>query len=193
MSSLLSALKSSTLPALLLSPGGAALDVEPVRGADRLALVTALGSLVGVCCAPLLAGEPPLAKKADKLAKDFRVSDAQYAYLRVRALSQLRDWAGLWSMANEKRSPIGYRPFAEAAMLGGSNVEAKRYVMSKMQAGEYSERMELLANMGSTGLLEMIELAKQQKDEERLQDLAQQCVTPATREACEKALAAVSR
>ena len=67
MSSLLSALKSSTLPALLLSPGGAALDVEPVRGADRLALVSALGSLVGGCCAPLLAGEPPDEVGADTL------------------------------------------------------------------------------------------------------------------------------
>ena len=121
------------------------------------------------------------------------MADSQYAFLRIRALAQLRDWPALWAMANEKKSPVGYRPFAEACIIGGSNVEAKRYVMLKMDKSEYDARMDLLAQLGSTGLLEQIELALKQKDLDRLQDLAEQCVTPATRDAIEKAIAAVSR
>ena len=139
----------------------------------------------------LLAGEAAWSKRADKLAKDFRVSEAQYAFLRIRAFAQLRDWAGLWAMANERKSPVGYRPFAEACILGGSNMEAKRYVMLKMT--EYGERLEVLALLGPTGLPESIELARAQKDLAKLEELAELAVTPQTRDAVEKAIAAVAR
>ena len=139
----------------------------------------------------LLAGEAAWSKRADKLAKDFRVGEAQYAFLRIRAFAQLRDWAGLWAMANERKSPVGYRPFAEACILGGSNMEAKRYVMLKMT--EYGERLEVLALLGPTGLPESIELARAQKDLAKLEELAELAVTPQTRDAVEKAIAAVAR
>lgn len=142
----------------------------------------------------LLIGESSWYKKADKLAKDFKMSDSQYAFLRIRAFAQLRDWPGMWAMANEKKSPVGYRPFAEACILGGSNVEAKKYVMQKMSgSSEYVDRMDILSQLKGTGLIEMIELAKGAKDLERLEDLQQQCNTPASKEAIEKALAAVTR
>lgn len=142
----------------------------------------------------LLIGEASWSKKADKLAKDFKMSDSQYAYLRIRAFAQLRDWPGMWAMANEKKSPVGYRPFAEACILGGSNVEAKKYVMQKMSgSSEYADRMDILSQLKGTGLLEMIDLAKGAKDLDRLEDLQQQCNTPASKEAIEKAIAALSR
>ena len=142
----------------------------------------------------LLIGESSWSKKADKLAKDFKMSDSQYAFLRIRAFAQLRDWPTLWAMANEKKSPVGYRPFAEACILGGSNVEAKKYVMQKMSgSSEYNDRMEILSQLKGTGLIEMIELAKGAKDLERLEDLQQQCNTPASKEALEKAISALTR
>ena len=58
---------------------------------------------------------------------------------------------------------------------------------------EYADRLEVLALLGPTGLLESIELARAQKDLAKLEELAQQAVTPQTREAAEKAIAAVAR
>ena len=58
---------------------------------------------------------------------------------------------------------------------------------------EYSERLEVLALLGPTGLPESIELARAQKDLAKLEELAELAVTPQTRDAVEKAIAAVAR
>ena len=72
----------------------------------------------------------------------------------------------------------------------------KRKSMScKKMSGssEYNDRMEILSQLKGTGLIEMIELAKGAKDLERLEDLQQQCNTPASKEALEKAISALTR
>ncbi len=48
-------------------------------------------------------------KQAGKVRSDFKVPDKRYWWIQVKALAQLSDWAELESLANSKKSPIGYQ------------------------------------------------------------------------------------
>eukprot|EP00002_Diphylleia_rotans_P004919 TRINITY_DN1382_c0_g2_i1.p1 TRINITY_DN1382_c0_g2~~TRINITY_DN1382_c0_g2_i1.p1 ORF type:complete len:828 (-),score=186.60 TRINITY_DN1382_c0_g2_i1:1462-3921(-) len=67
-------------------------------------------------------------KRAQKLKSDFKVSDRCYWWLRVRALGELRDWDQLDKFSKEKKSPIGYEPFADVCIKAKALPEAAPYV-----------------------------------------------------------------
>lgn len=130
------------------------------------------------------------AKRAEKLAKEFKVTDSQYAHVKIRALAGKRDFSGLWSYGNERKNVVGYKPFAEACIAVGSNMEAKRYIVSKMSDREYADRMTLLLSMGGTGANDALELAIKAKDVDRLMELRESglIVTIPAQDAMDKAL-----
>ena len=80
---------------------------------DKGIVGASLAETVSRC---LLAGR---LKDAQRLKSMFKLSDKRFWYLRVDALSSNRDWAGMRNLANERKSPIGYRPFAEASIKAG--------------------------------------------------------------------------
>ncbi len=128
-------------------------------------------------------------KKADKMAKEFKLSEAAYAFVKVRALAHARDWQGLWTLANERKSPIGYKPFADACLVEGAAIEAKRYVKEKIT--DYSEKIDLLIKLGL--ISDAAEAAAKAKDGDRLEELMSLAKTPAAQEAVEKAMASLQR
>jgi hypothetical protein len=69
-----------------------------------------------------------LAKKADKLRSEWKVPDKRFWSVKVSALVSTRDFSGLWSFANSKKSPIGYQPFIAQLIAAGHVKEALRYV-----------------------------------------------------------------
>jgi vacuolar protein sorting-associated protein 16 len=65
------------------------------------------------------------------------VPDKRLWHLRVRALAASGQWAALGLLASEKKSPIGYAPFARAAMRQGQPAaEVEGYVERIAQADE---------------------------------------------------------
>lgn len=73
--------------------------------------------------------------KAVKVKTDFKMSDPSYIIIlfrfwntKIRALSDIRDWNNLSYFANEKKSPIGYMPFARACIDKGEYDQAAIYV-----------------------------------------------------------------
>jgi len=65
-----------------------------------------------------MAGDHPteranLLGEANKLQKQCKVPDKRFWHVKVRALAESGQWDELRKFANEKKSPIGYRPFAE--------------------------------------------------------------------------------
>jgi hypothetical protein len=126
-------------------------------------------------------------KKADKLVKDFKVADAPATLVKVRALAKARDWPGLWAFADSKRSPVGYRPFAEACALEGAAVEARKFALNKIS--DPGERIDTLVALGA--ITEAAEAALKAKDGDRLQAMAGKALTPMAIDAVERALAAL--
>jgi hypothetical protein len=123
------------------------------------------------------------AKKANQLKDVFKIPDTEFWYTKIRALAHTRDWPNLWKFAEEKKSPIGYKPFVEICVESDAVIEAKRYV-SKLP--EYNDRVDTLIALGA--FTDAAELAMKQKDLDKLNAIGAMARTPAAIEAVEKAI-----
>ncbi|XP_006894253.1 PREDICTED: vacuolar protein sorting-associated protein 16 homolog isoform X2 [Elephantulus edwardii] len=66
-------------------------------------------------------------KRAEQLARDFRIPDKRLWWLKLTALAELEDWEELEKFSKSKKSPIGYLPFVEICMKQHNKYEAKKY------------------------------------------------------------------
>lgn len=66
-------------------------------------------------------------KRAEQLARDFRIPDKRLWWLKLAALANLEDWEELEKFSKSKKSPIGYLPFVEICMKQHNKYEAKKY------------------------------------------------------------------
>lgn len=123
------------------------------------------------------------AKKVAALVKDFKVPEPQFYYVKIRALASQRDWAALTAFSNERRPPIGFRPFADVCVGEGATLEAKKYAM---RLPDYDEKVELLLSLGA--FTEAAEIAAKAKDGPRLQLILETAPTAAAKDISEKAL-----
>ncbi|KAK7437898.1 Vacuolar protein sorting-associated protein 16 [Stygiomarasmius scandens] len=83
-----------------------------------------------------------MVKKADKIKADFKVPDKRFWYIKLYALTEIRDFEGLDTFAKSKRSPIGYEPFVRHLVAKGHAKEAVAYVArcdSPKRADLYTE------------------------------------------------------
>jgi vacuolar protein sorting-associated protein 16 len=67
-------------------------------------------------------------KRAARVKSDFKVPDKRYWWIRLRALADSHDWPGLERLSKEKKSPIGYEPFAEAVIDARAIRELPKYI-----------------------------------------------------------------
>lgn len=65
-----------------------------------------------------------------------------------QALAECKDWNMLHNFANEKKPPIGYRPFAEVCLDHGEQHEALKYIL---RIRDQEERLEMLLQTRSGG------------------------------------------
>lgn len=68
-------------------------------------------------------------KKADRVKSEFKVPDKRFWYLKLYALTAMRDFDALDSFARSRRSPIGYEAFVKHLVEAGHLKEAATYVM----------------------------------------------------------------
>lgn len=66
----------------------------------------------------------------DKLGKKFRVPEKRLWHVKVKAFAEGKEWASLRMLADSKtKSPIGFKPFARAAIKGQLGVsEIMKYI-----------------------------------------------------------------
>ncbi|XP_028919250.1 vacuolar protein sorting-associated protein 16 homolog isoform X1 [Ornithorhynchus anatinus] len=83
-------------------------------------------SLHDTVSALILAGSH---KRADHLARDFRIPDKRFWWLKLTALAQREDWEELEKFSKSKKSPIGYLPFVEICMKHHNKFEAKKFAL----------------------------------------------------------------
>lgn len=71
-----------------------------------------------------------LLSDVDKLGKKFRIPEKRLWHIKVKAFAENGEWENLRSLGDSKtKSPIGFKPFARAAIKGKlSAAEVKRYI-----------------------------------------------------------------
>jgi len=69
-----------------------------------------------------------MAKKADNVKDAFKVPDKRFWYIKLHALTSIRDFEGLDAFAKSKRSPIGYEAFVRHLIEKGHPKEAATFV-----------------------------------------------------------------
>ncbi|KAF8599358.1 vacuolar protein sorting-associated protein 16 [Ceratobasidium sp. AG-I] len=67
-------------------------------------------------------------RNAEKLRADWKVPDKRFWYVKLYALTELRDWDALETFARSKRSPIGYEPFVTHLVAKNHMKQAASYV-----------------------------------------------------------------
>jgi hypothetical protein len=67
-------------------------------------------------------------KMAEQLRRDYKLSDNQFWWAKLRALCFIGDFEELERFSRQKKSPIGYEPFAEMCIQHGNRKEAAKYI-----------------------------------------------------------------
>ncbi|CAM9620876.1 unnamed protein product, partial [Laminaria digitata] len=78
-----------------------------------------------------------LLAEASALQKRLRVPDKRFWYIKIKALASVGDWEALRKFGAERKSPIGYKPFALACMRNSKsgllNDDSERYIDSYIE------------------------------------------------------------
>ncbi|PFH49934.1 hypothetical protein AMATHDRAFT_146515 [Amanita thiersii Skay4041] len=110
-----------------------------------------------------------LSKRADKIKTDFKVADKRFWYVKLYALTEIRDFENLEAFSKSKRSPIGYEPFVRHLLSKGYNKEATAYVIRC----DPPKRADLYAECGDWRLAG--KECKERGDKGKLEELRKKC------------------
>ena len=107
-------------------------------------------------------------QEAGKVIKKFKISEKIVCHIRVDVLAEMGQWSTLARYANDKKPPVGYKPFAVACMkYNQPRIETERYV-DRIDSKE--ERYDLYIDLELWG--KAVDIAFKLKDSMRLQEVA---------------------
>ena len=96
---------------------------------------------------------------AEKIHKKYRIPEKRFWYIKVKALADSEQWSTLRIFCDSRsKSPIGYKPFARAAIRGKqSSSEVMKYIE---RVTDSEERYDLFceANLWKRALEEAVKL-----------------------------------
>eukprot|EP00004_Rigifila_ramosa_P025520 TRINITY_DN7652_c0_g1_i1.p1 TRINITY_DN7652_c0_g1~~TRINITY_DN7652_c0_g1_i1.p1 ORF type:complete len:835 (-),score=183.11 TRINITY_DN7652_c0_g1_i1:116-2338(-) len=126
-------------------------------------------------------------KRAEKLRDLFKVPDKRWWWLKITAFGQRGDWDGLQQFAREKKSPIGWEPFAEVCLKYDKRFEALHYInrISELpsraqfliQINMWKEAAEVAFQLKNVDMLQMIRSRTQDRDAHAVVDNALRVLT----------------
>lgn len=130
-----------------------------------------------------------LLSDADKIGKKFRIPDKRMWYIKVKAFAESEQWSNLRILADSKaKPPIGYKPFARAAIKGKQGVaEVMKYV-DKIQLIE--ERYDLFCE--ASLWKKALEEAAKMKDGRRILNVKTLCTSPEIQLLADQTLARIA-
>lgn len=122
----------------------------------------------------------------DKLGKKFRVPEKRLWHVKVKAFAESGEWASLRILGDSKaKSPIGFKPFARAAIKGKLGVsETVRYI-EKVSLPE--ERYDLYCEAGLWN--QALNEADKMRDAQRVASVRSLCESEEIQLLCDERLA----
>ena len=86
--------------------------------------------------------------EADRLAKKYKVAEKRLWHVKVHAFSESNQWAVLRNLADSRKSPIGMKPFASAAIRGKQGEAEIMHYVGRMGQADGEDRYELFVEAG---------------------------------------------
>jgi hypothetical protein len=139
-----------------------------------LSLSKTVHAIISATAALSPMAQGPLMAEAGKLQRRFKMPEGHFWHVKVRALAETSQWGALRIMAHEKRSPIGFRPFALACMRASRVDEAEGYI-ERIPSAE--EKFSLY--MTCQSWVKAAQVASKMRDVRRLQEVRRVCGEPA--------------
>ena len=150
------------------------LELEEATGETNRFLDLSLMQTIARC---IENGTMPCLRVAQKLRKDFDVSERRWYHAKIRVLAKCGAWGELKRFSEEKRSPVGYVPFADAYIRGGKSKEA-----AAMIALIKSEDRRLNKLEDNKQWIEAALLASKMGNPHRVKEIYFACGSPAIQE-----------
>lgn len=89
-----------------------------------------------------------LLQEADRIAKKYKVAEKRLWHVKVHAFSESNQWAVLRNLADSRKSPIGMKPFALAAIKGKQGEAEIMHYVGRMGQADGEDRYELFVEAG---------------------------------------------
>ena len=119
-----------------------------------------------------------------KFSRKFKLSEKQLYYLRIGCFSEHGEWAKLGALADMKKSPVGYKPFALVAIKKKQPPsEIERYVD---MMNNLDEKLQLLLDQNL--YRKAAEVASKLRDSYSLQIIMDRCNDDEVKKFCSQAL-----
>lgn len=67
-------------------------------------------------------------KQVQKVRETFQVPDKRYWWIKIKALASIQAWDQLFLFSKQKKSPVGFAPFAEVCLDADEITEAVKYI-----------------------------------------------------------------
>lgn len=111
---------------------------------------------------------------ADKIAKKFRVPEKLLWHTKVKAYAETKQWGQLRLLADSRaKPPIGFKPFARAAIKGSQSSSEKMRYIERVSDPEQRFSLFCEASMWKRALEEAFKM----KDEHRILSVKASCNT----------------
>jgi len=124
-------------------------------------------------------GTPEMLTFADRIRKEYKISDSRYWWTMIRAMAAAKRWEDLFRFCKSKKSPIGYRPFAEVCIECGESVQAFKYVE---MVSDHFEQVELYCRLDD--FKRAIDIAADRKSVDMLEYVMRRTTNAETRNTC---------
>ncbi len=113
-------------------------------------------------------------REANKIVKKFKVSERALWHIKIATYGRMSAWAHLSRLANERKSPVGYAPFARVSIkYNQSSSDIERYID---KIGSLEEKFDLFVDMKDWR--KAADSARTLRDGERLTAIYNQCRDP---------------
>ena len=113
-------------------------------------------------------------RESAKLAKKFKIPDKTLWNIRIHCYSSTGHWAHLSKLASEKKSPVGYKPFAKACLKYKQPIQEVDKYIEKISDQE--DKYEMYVEIASWR--KAADAGRQLQDVERLQAVFNRCNDP---------------
>ena len=110
-------------------------------------------------------------REVQKIVKKFKIPDKQLWHIKIHCFSSTGHWGELAKLAAEKKSPVGYKPFAQACMKYNQPTSETEKYIEKIAVPE--DRFDMLFEIESWR--QAADVARQLGDADRLTLVMQRC------------------
>lgn len=113
-------------------------------------------------------------KESTKVIKKFKVAEKTWWHIKIAAFGRLGAWGHLSKLSSEKKSPVGYAPFARVCIKHGQPLqETERYIE---KIADMEEKFDLFVD--TKDWRKAADCARNLRDGERLTAVYNQCRDP---------------